>query len=234
MTEKDRGMSDNLGPNKEPEKKPNAPAATPANNPPSPEADPEAEAHAKKMAELFGDLDDEDGEETIDDIRAERDELRQKLADMSGRMSRMQQDNLALHQKAEEAKKIIARTEEKFENDKKFAVEKFVKEILPVIDTLELGLQAIPAKDRESDPKFAKLADGVEKTLTQLTGVFNKFGIKQINPINEEFDANKHEALATQPRPDTEPETVIHVAQKGYEIEGRLIRPAKVIVTPAD
>jgi len=227
-------MSDNLGPNKEPEKKPNAPAATPANNTPSPETDPEAEAHARKMAELFGDLDDEGAEETIDDIRAERDELRQKLVEVTQRLGRSQQDNLALHQKAEEAKKIIARTEEKFENDKKFAVEKFVKEILPVIDTLELGVGSIPAKDREADPKFDKLADGVEKTLNQLAGVFNKFGIKQINPINEEFDANKHEALATQPRPDTEPETVIHVAQKGYEIQGRLIRPAKVIVTPPE
>jgi len=227
-------MSDNLGPKKEPEKKPNAPAAAPADKTPTPEADPEAEAHARKMAELFPDLDDDDAEETIDDIRAERDELRQKLADATQRLGRSQQDNLALHNKAEEVKKLLARTEEKFENDKKFAIEKFVKEILPVIDTLELGLQAIPAKERAADPKFDKLADGVEKTLSQLTAVFNKFGIKQINPINEEFDANKHEALATQPKPDTEPETVIHVAQKGYEIEGRLIRPAKVIVTPAD
>ena len=224
-------MSDNLGPKKEPEKKPNAPAATPADQ--KPETDPAADAHAKKMADLFGDLDD-DGAETIDDIRAERDELQQKLADMATRMSRMQQDNLALHQKAEEAKKIITRTEEKFENDKKFAIEKFVKEVLPVIDTLELGVGSIPAKDREADPKFDKLADGVEKTLGQFAAVFNKFGIKQINPINEEFDANKHEALAAQPKADTDPETVIHVAQKGYEIEGRLIRPAKVIVTPPE
>lgn len=225
-------MSDNLGPKKEPEKKPNAPIATPASN--KPEADPEADAHAKKMAELFGDLDDDAGEETIDDVRAERDELQQKLADMASRMSRMQQDNLALHQKAEEAKKIITRTEEKFENDKKFAIEKFVKEVLPVIDTLELGVGSIPAKEREADPKFDKLADGIEKTLGQFAAVFNKFGIKQINPINEEFDANKHEALAAQPKDGVDPETVTHVAQKGYEIEGRLIRPAKVIVTPPE
>lgn len=229
-------MSDNLGPKKEPEKKPNAPTANPVANdtPKSPEADAESKAHADKMAELFGDLDDGDEEETIEDVRAERDALLQQVADLTSRLGRTQQDNLALHNKAEEAKKIITRTEEKFENDKKFAIEKFVKEVLPVVDTLELGLQSIPQKDREADPKFGKLAEGVEKTLSQLTNVFNKFGIKQINPINEEFDANKHEALATQPKPDTDPETVIHVAQKGYEIEGRLIRPAKVIVTPAD
>ena len=224
-------MSDNLGPKKEPEKKPNAPANDTTNRP---EADAEDKAHADKMAELFGDLDDGAEDETIEDVRADRDALLQQVADLTTRLGRTQQDNLTLHNKAEESKKILTRTEEKFENDKKFAIEKFVKEILPVVDTLELGLQSIAQKDREADPKFGKLAEGVEKTLSQLTAVFNKFGIKQINPINEEFDANKHEALATQPKPDTEPETVIHVAQKGYEVEGRLIRPAKVIVTPAD
>jgi molecular chaperone GrpE len=104
--------------------------------------------------------------------------------------------------------------------------------VLPVVDTLELGLNSIPKAARESDPKFAKLAEGVEKTLGQLTAVFNKFGIREINPINQAFDENKHEAITMIDRPDVEPETVVQVAQKGYEIEGRVIRPAKVIVTP--
>lgn len=229
-------MSDNLGPKKDTK---NAdPKAEPKNASPAAapkEMSAEDKAHADKMKELFGDLDDEDDEpETMESLRAERDALLQQVADMTSRLGRSQNENLTLFQKAEEAKKVLTRAEEKFENDKQFAVEKFVKEILPVVDTLELGLQSISAKDRAEDPKFGKLAEGVEKTLGQLTAVFNKFGIKQINPINEEFDANKHEALATQPKADTDPETVIHVAQKGYEVNGRLIRPAKVIVTPAD
>jgi molecular chaperone GrpE len=229
-------MSDNLGPKKDTK---NAdPKAEPKNASPAAapkEMSAEDKAHADKMKELFGDLDDEDDEpETMESLRAERDALLQQVADMTSRLGRSQNENLTLFQKAEEAKKVLTRAEEKFENDKQFAVEKFVKEVLPVVDTLELGLQSISAKDRAEDPKFGKLAEGVEKTLGQLTAVFNKFGIKQINPINEEFDANKHEALATQPKADTDPETVIHVAQKGYEVNGRLIRPAKVIVTPAD
>ncbi|MDP2204933.1 MAG: nucleotide exchange factor GrpE [Alphaproteobacteria bacterium] len=192
------------------------------------------EERRRRREELFGDiLDDEDAPaDTIESLRAERDELQQKFIQVSGRIGTLQQDSMTARNKLEEAQKALTRAEAKFEQDKKFAVEKFVKEVLPVIDTLELGLSAIPQKDRDSDPKFAKLAEGVEKTINQLTQVFNKFGIKSINPMGEEFDPSKHEALAVQPKDGVDPETVIQVAQKGYEIEGRLIRPAKVIITP--
>lgn len=195
----------------------------------------EAERKRKRDAELFGDILDEDGTipaDTIESLRAERDDLQQKFIQMSSRIGTLQQDSAQARTRLEEANKALTRAEAKFEQDKKFAIEKFVKDVLPVIDTLELGLNAIAPKDRESDPKFAKLAEGVEKTITQLTQVFNKFGIKQINPMGEEFDPAKHEALAVQPKDGTDPETVIQVAQKGYEIEGRIIRPAKVIITP--
>jgi molecular chaperone GrpE len=197
--------------------------------------DPAATEHARKMSELFGDLDDEGdapAAETIDSLRAERDDLLAKVADLSARLGRSQSDNLKLMQANEEAKKLIARTEAKVEENKKFAAEKTIKDMLPVVDTLELGLQSIEAKHRADDPKFDKLAKGVELTLRQLTDVFNKYGVKQINPLNEEFDASKHEAITAQPKDGVDPETVIHVAQKGYEINGRVIRPAKVVVTP--
>lgn len=193
------------------------------------------EARRRRREELFGDILDEEGNapaETIESLRAERDEYQRQFIQASTRIGALQQDSQAARNKLEEAQKSLQRAEAKFEQDKKFAIEKFVKEVLPVIDTLELGLNAIPQKDRDSDVKFAKLAEGVEKTISQLTSVFNKFGIKQINPIGEEFNADKHEALAVQPKDGVEPETVIQVAQKGYEIEGRLIRPAKVIITP--
>ncbi|MBI1215573.1 MAG: nucleotide exchange factor GrpE [Alphaproteobacteria bacterium] len=191
-------------------------------------------AHKSKMDELFGDLDDEGDtpEDTIESLRAERDELLQKLADMSTRIARSQADNLKLMQANAEGKKIIARLEGKAEEDKKFAAEKFIKDILPVVDTMELGLKSIEQKHRDEDPKFDKLAKGVELTLSQLTAVFNRYGVKQINPEGEEFDANKHEAITAQEKEGVDPETVIHVAQKGYEINGRVIRPAKVVVTP--
>lgn len=201
------------------------------NNNPDNTPDDGAEEHKRKMAELFGDIEDE-SEDTVESLRAEKAALLQQVATLTQTVSRSQADNLTLSRSATEAKASLARAEAKFEQDKKFAVEKFVKEVLPVVDTLELGLNSIPKAARESDPKFAKLAEGVEKTLGQLTAVFNKFGIREINPINQAFDENKHEAITMIDRPDVEPETVVQVAQKGYEIEGRVIRPAKVIVTP--
>jgi molecular chaperone GrpE len=209
----------------------------PAGDPESQDNDSDAaaeEARRRRREELFGDIldDGEAPEDTLESLRAERDELQQKFIQVSGRIGALQQDSMTARNKLEEAQKSLTRAEAKFEQDKKFAIEKFVKEVLPVIDTLELGLNAIPQKDRDADPKFAKLAEGVEKTINQLTQVFNKFGIRQINPMGEEFDPSKHEALAVQPKDGTDPETVIQVAQKGYEIEGRLIRPAKVIITP--
>lgn len=198
----------------------------------------EDEAHRKKMDDLFGDLDEDDAgnkkEDTVESLRAERDELLQKLATVTERLGRSQADNLTLTKRLDEAKQLIARTEAKVEDDKKFAAEGLIKQMIPVVDTLELGLSAITPAQRQSDPKFAKLAEGVEKTLTQLTAVFNKFGVRQINPLNEPFDADRHEAVMAQPKDGVEPETVTHVAQKGYEINGRVIRHAKVIVTPPE
>lgn len=161
--------------------------------------------------------------------------LTQQVASLTTALQNAQRDNLANHSRAEEALRTIARMETKAKEDEKFAIAKFVKEVLPIIDTLELGLKNIPQAERDSDPKYAKLADGFEKALSgQLKTVFNRFGISEINPINEQFDENKHEALAVVPKPDTDPETVIDVAQKGYELNGRLIRPAKVVVTPPE
>lgn len=212
---------------------PNKSAGGNNDNTPDNVPDADAAAHKSKMDALFGDLDDEDAPpDTIESLREERDALLAKVADLSARLGRSQNDNFKLMQANDEAKKLIARTEAKVEDDKKYAAEKLIKDMLPVVDTLELGLKSIEQKHREEDPKFDKLAKGIELTMGQLTAVFNRFGVKAINPLNEEFDSNKHEAISAQPKEGVEPETVIHVAQKGYEINGRIIRPAKVIVTP--
>lgn len=207
-------------------------------NPDKRDTTEEDKAHAKQMDDLFGDLDeDEDGNkkvDTVESLRKERDELLLKLAGTANTLAKSQADNLTLMKRLEEAKNLIARTEAKGVEDQKYAIEGFIKQALPVIDTLELGLSSIDKKHRAEDPKFAKLAEGVEKTLGQLTAVFNKFGVKAINPLNEPFDAEKHEAIMTQCKDGCEGETVVAVAQKGYEINGRVIRHAKVIVTPPD
>lgn len=199
--------------------------------PPQPqEESAEDKARRERNEALFGDLDDEGGDDS--EVVAE---LQQQVIKLTTALQNAQRDSLANHERAEEAKRTLNRVEAKAKDDEKYAIGKFVKEILPVIDTLELGLKSIPQADRDADPKFAKLADGFEKALTgQLRAVFNRFGITEINPINQQFDENKHDAIAVVPKPDVESETVISVELKGYEINGRVIRPAKVVVTPSD
>lgn len=198
----------------------------------------EDEAHRRHMEELFGDLDeDDDGKpkvDTIESLRAERDELLLKLASTANTLAKSQADNLTLMKRLEEAKALVSRTEAKSVEDQKYALEGFLKQAIPVVDTLELGLASIDKKHRAEDPKFNKLAEGVEKTLSQLTAVFNKFGVKAINPLDEPFDAEKHEAISTMAKDGVDPETVVGVAQKGYEVNGRVVRHAKVIVTPPE
>jgi molecular chaperone GrpE len=209
-------------------------------NPPRPETDDEREARLRREA-LFEDLPDEpaaapeteaEKQDALAALRAERDQLLAQNGQLTTALGNAQRDNLSNFNRAEEAGRALARVEAKAEQDKKFAAQKLVQDLLPVVDTMELGLKAIPAKDRAADPKFDKLAQGLEITLQQLTAVFNRYGVREINPLGESFDEARHEALAMVPSPGAEPATVIDVQQKGYEIEGRLIRPAKVIVTP--
>lgn len=209
--------------------KENGTEAAPKADAPAAQTAPQANAPAASEAPAAAAPQDA---ETIDSVRASRDAWQQKFIDLSARAGALQQESMTSRSKHEEAVKSLQRSEAKFEENAKFAIEKFVKDVLPVIDTLELGLGTIAKKDREADPKFAKLAADVEKTLANLGAVFNKHGVKAISPMGEEFDASKHEAISVVPQPDVEPETVIHVAQKGYEIEGRLIRAAKVVITP--
>ena len=109
----------------------------------------------------------------------------------------------------------------------KFGLEKFATELLPVMDSLELGLAAATG-DEEN---IAKLREGTELTLKMFAGVLEKFGMKQINPQGEPFNAELHQAMMMQPSDEYEPNTVTAVMQKGYVLNDRLIRPAMVMVS---
>lgn len=113
------------------------------------------------------------------------------------------------------------------ENAHKFALERFVSDLLPVKDSLEMGLSALEGE--AVDP--VKVKEGSELTLKMLGGVMDKFGIGEINPEGERFNPEFHEAMSVQERADVEPNTVITVVQKGYLLNDRLIRPAMVIVS---
>jgi molecular chaperone GrpE len=121
------------------------------------------------------------------------------------------------------------RSERDLANAHKFALERFAQELLPVRDSLEMGLAT--AVGGQVDP--ARLQEGVELTLQMLTTALGKFGITEINPQLERFNPDFHQAMSMQERADIEPNTVVTVVQKGYLLNDRLLRPAMVIVSHA-
>lgn len=122
---------------------------------------------------------------------------------------------------------VRRRAERDVENAHKYGIEKFVMELLPVVDSLEQGLQA-PVN--ASDEGVSTMREGMELTLKLLVDALNKFQVEQINPEGEAFDPQKHEAMSMQDNPDVAPGTVLVVFQKGYLLHGRVLRPARVIV----
>jgi len=119
------------------------------------------------------------------------------------------------------------RHERELEGARKYAIERFVGELLPVRDSLELGLSA--AQGETAD--VAKLREGKELTLKLLTDVLGKFGIGEVDPQGQPFNPELHQAISMQPREDVPASTVVTVVQKGYTLNGRLVRPAMVIVS---
>jgi molecular chaperone GrpE len=128
-----------------------------------------------------------------------------------------------------ELENLRKRNQRDLENAHKFAVEKFSQDMLQVWDSLELGHQA--AQDENAD--LAKLREGTELTLKLLVSVMEKNGIQQIDPEGEPFNPEYHQAMAMQERDDVDPNTVVAVVQKGYLLNGRLMRPAMVMVSKA-
>jgi molecular chaperone GrpE len=139
-------------------------------------------------------------------------------------------ENLDHYMRAKaEIENIRRRMEKDVANAHKFALEKFAAELVPVIDSMELGLQAAS----EQDADVAKFREGSELTLKMFQGATEKFGIQPIDPMGEKFNPEQHQAMSMQEKDDVEPNTVITVVQKGYLLNDRVIRPAMVIVSKA-
>ncbi|MBT8087093.1 MAG: nucleotide exchange factor GrpE [Gammaproteobacteria bacterium] len=126
---------------------------------------------------------------------------------------------------AAEIENVRKRSARDVEHAHRFALERFGTELLAVRDALELGLESSDNADVES------LIEGSKATLKQLATVMERFGVEVVDPAGEPFDPERHEAISVQPSSDVEPGTVITVVQKGYVLNGRLLRPALVIVS---
>lgn len=113
------------------------------------------------------------------------------------------------------------------ENAHKYGVERFARELLAVVDSLDHGLASVGADANA-------LKEGMELTYKLLLDILTKFGIQVINPLNEPFDPTKHEALTAQAKNDVNPNTVLTVVQKGFTLQDRVLRPARVIVSKVE
>ncbi|OYD26115.1 nucleotide exchange factor GrpE [Oceanimonas baumannii] len=174
----------------------------------------QAEQHAAGEAQ---------GQETIQPDAAYVAELEQKLADAEDK-AKTEKDS-ALRAVAE-MENIRRRAAQDVEKAQKFALEKFVGELLPVIDSLE---RAIEHTSDESDA-FQAVHEGVELTLKSLLSAVEKFGVAPIDPKGQPFDPNKHQAMSMVESAEVAPNAVLAVMMKGYELNGRVLRPAMVMV----
>ncbi len=131
---------------------------------------------------------------------------------------------------AAEVENVRKRAGRDVEKARKFALEAFGRDLLAVKDSLEMGIQAAENADAES------LLEGKEATLKLLAQTFERYGIEELDPVGEPFNPEHHEAMTMQPSADAEPGSVLAVVQKGYLLNGRLLRPAMVVVAaePAD
>jgi molecular chaperone GrpE len=154
-------------------------------------------------------------------------DLRQALAGAEARAE--EQRNLYLRSLAE-LDNFRKRAQRDVEQAHKFGLERFAQELLGVADSLEAALGSAAA----TDPRA--VVEGQKATLRLLQAAFQKYGIQQIDPAGARFDPEQHEAMAMQESSSAEPDSVLQVVQKGYQLNGRLLRPARVIVAraPAD
>jgi len=152
--------------------------------------------------------------------------LEKKLAAAEARV--IEQRDGVLRNKAE-MENVRRRATQDVEKAHKFALDKFANELLPVMDNMDLALSHA---DRENET-LKPMIEGIELTLKTLTSAVEKFGVQGIDPKGETFDPNKHQAMSMIDDPQAKPNTVVAVMQKGYELNGRLLRPAMVVIAKA-
>ena len=159
------------------------------------------------------------GPAAVPDAEAEIVALREQLAAAEDRALRVQA----------EAQNMIRRAERDVENARKFALERFVGALLPVIDNLERAQAAMG----EPTEATRALLEGVQLTHRSFIDVMQKFDVAAVDPVGEGFNPDLHQAMSMVEAPGAAPNSVVAVMQKGYTLNGRLVRPAMVVVARA-
>jgi molecular chaperone GrpE len=181
--------------------------STPSNQDAAPDIDPEATAVLT---------------DAPDDRTAEQ--LRGALAVAEAKIDEARDGHMRAVAELENVRRRAVRD---VENAHRYGLERLASELIQVIDSLEAGLEAGKSAD------VASLLAGKKATLNLLRRAFEKFNIVEIDPVGVPFDPQQHEAMAMEESPSAEPNSVLKVVQKGYQLHGRLLRPARVIVAKA-
>ena len=161
-----------------------------------------------------------------DEVECSPEEALEKANDEIERLAEYAEEmkDEALRAKAE-MENIRKRAERDVQNARKFGIEKFAKELLPVTDSIDQALKHEVKLD-----EAVAMKDGIEMTAKILLDVLKKNGLEELDPKGKKFDPNMHEALAMIPNPEFDDNTIFEVFQKGYLLNGRVVRAAKVIV----
>tara|TARA_B110000977_G_scaffold68548_1_gene92993 strand:+ start:3335 stop:3913 length:579 start_codon:yes stop_codon:yes gene_type:complete len=176
------------------------------------------DATEELLAEKAASLDAEIVEELLaEDQLSETEELQEQVSKANDQVLRIQA----------EMQNVRRRAERDVENAHKYALDKFTADLLPVVDNLERALSTIDAADEAQKA----VNTGLELTLKTFVDVLARFKIEAVDPVGQPFDADLHQAVSMVPNPDLEPNTVMDVFQKGYTLNGRLVRPAMVVVS---
>lgn len=183
----------------------------------------ESEALEEQAAEQADAADAPDGEAAAASAEPNAEAPEDSIESLSEQLD--QARDMVLRAQAE-AQNTRRRAEKDVEHARKYALEKFCSELLPVVDNLERALDAAELENEAVKP----VAEGVDLTLKSFLGTLEKFQLVQIDPTGEPFDPQLHQAITMVPNPDMEPNTVMDTMQKGFTLNGRLVRPAMVVV----
>ncbi len=168
-------------------------------------------------------LDNEQTENQAEQTDESSDAADDPVQQLEERVARLEEDKLRL---AAETQNALRRSEQEVEKARKFALESFSKDLLPVVDNLERALQAGAGSETAQ-----AVLEGVELTLKTFQETLERYQLQSIDPQGEPFDPQEHQAMSIQENADVEPNTVLTVFQKGYRLNGRLVRPAMVVVS---
>lgn len=172
-------------------------------------------------------------EQTLDDSNPEEGQVAAAGEDIQVRIQALEEQLAAAQDQslrvAADMQNVRRRAELDVEKAHKFALEKIVTDLLPIVDSIERGLELSSSEDEA----VKSVREGMELTLKLLVDTLKRYQVEALDPHGEPFSAEHHQAMALQESPDVEPNSVLKVFQKGYLLNGRLLRPAMVVVSKA-